>query len=193
MTDFDTGPSSIRDDSICESSLHPNKSSGDIVERLRNRLQRDRRGNFDPELSLRLGPGIYEEIMESAAEIERLRRERDEARQLVTEANNSLFGSQAYFHSMNGGPFDRYHLSRGIEQIKDDARRHWQESQAAESALAAAWEEAAASRQALQNIARYGEADLSNEWDPALRGIIRSVIDCAQAALSLKKKGGEVA
>lgn len=57
------------------SSLNPNKSSGDIVERLSNRLQRDRRGNFDPELSVRLGPGIYEEIMESAAEIERLRRE----------------------------------------------------------------------------------------------------------------------
>lgn len=32
MTDLDTGPSSIRDDSICESSLPPNKSSGDIGE-----------------------------------------------------------------------------------------------------------------------------------------------------------------
>ena len=33
MPDLDTGPSSIRDDSICESSPPPNKSSGDIGER----------------------------------------------------------------------------------------------------------------------------------------------------------------
>lgn len=32
MTHSHPAPSSIRDDSICESSLHPNKSSGDIVE-----------------------------------------------------------------------------------------------------------------------------------------------------------------
>lgn len=32
MTDLDTSPSSIRDDSICKSSLPPNKSSGDIGE-----------------------------------------------------------------------------------------------------------------------------------------------------------------
>lgn len=32
MTDLDRAPSSIRDDSICESSLNPNKSSGDIGE-----------------------------------------------------------------------------------------------------------------------------------------------------------------
>ena len=159
---LDTGPSSIRDDSICESSLPPNKSSGDIVERtvfdpflnkdvqVSDRLVDRLRGRYacgptmpngEPEFGWRefqTSPIQHE----AAAEIERLRRERDEARQLVTEANNSLFGSQAYFHSMNGGPFDRYHLSRGIEQIKDDARRHWQESQAAESAVAAAWEEA---------------------------------------------------
>ncbi len=33
MTNLDTGPSFIRDDSICESSLPPNKSSGDIGDR----------------------------------------------------------------------------------------------------------------------------------------------------------------
>lgn len=32
MTNSDPAPSSIRDDSICEPSLNPNKSSGDIVE-----------------------------------------------------------------------------------------------------------------------------------------------------------------
>jgi hypothetical protein len=55
----------------------------------------------------------------SSADIER---ERDEARQLVIEANNSLYGSQGYFHSLNGGPFDKYHLSRGIEKLKADNR-----------------------------------------------------------------------
>jgi hypothetical protein len=47
-------------------------------------------------------------------------RERDEARQLVIEANNSLYGSHGYFHSLNGGPFDKHHLSRGIEKLKAD-------------------------------------------------------------------------
>jgi hypothetical protein len=50
-------------------------------------------------------------------------REREEARTLVTEANNSLYGSQGYFHSLNGGPFDKYHLARGIEKLKSNARR----------------------------------------------------------------------
>lgn len=48
-------------------------------------------------------------------------RERDEAREAIAEANNSLFGSQAFFLSLSGGPADRYHLSRAIEELK--ARR----------------------------------------------------------------------
>ena len=130
MTDLDTGPSSIRDDSICESSLPPNKSSGDIVERLR----------FDAvRCELQFSKGVAQNIAESAAEIERLRRERDEARTIVVEANNSLYGSQGYFHSTNGGPFDKYHLARPIEELKSRAR----DALTAESAVAAAWEEAA--------------------------------------------------
>lgn len=43
----------------------------------------------------------------------------DEARALVIEANNSLYGSQGYFHSLKGGQFDKYHLSRGIEELKE--------------------------------------------------------------------------
>ncbi len=80
---------------------------------------------------------------ESAAEIERLRRERDEARQIVTEANNSLFGSQNYFHSINGGPFDKYHLANEIEKRKSDSLTQWRKLTTAESLLAAAWENAA--------------------------------------------------
>lgn len=57
--------------------------------------------------------------------------ERDQARSLVAEANNSLYGSQGYFHSLNGGPFDKYHLARGIEELK-------RASNAAEARLAEA-------------------------------------------------------
>lgn len=59
---------------------------------------------------------------EAADEIETLRSQRDEARQLVTEANNSLYGSQGYFHSLNGSAFDQYHLARGIENLKAATR-----------------------------------------------------------------------
>jgi hypothetical protein len=62
----------------------------------------------------------------SSPETETLKRERDEARQLVIEANNSLYGSQGYFHSLNGGEFDKYHLARGIEDLKARLRGHAQ-------------------------------------------------------------------
>lgn len=55
------------------------KESG-IVERLRARLQRDRNGNFDPELSIKLGHGIYEEVLEAATLIAELQAERDRDR-----------------------------------------------------------------------------------------------------------------
>lgn len=70
-------PSSIRDDSICEPSLNPNKSSGDIVERL-------------PRVSrlLTRAPGCAGTtdaarawMVDAAAEIERLRREVEELRE----------------------------------------------------------------------------------------------------------------
>ncbi len=51
-----------------------------------------------------------------------LQREADEARALVAEANNSLYGSQNYFHSLDGGPFNKLHLASGIENLKATAR-----------------------------------------------------------------------
>ena len=137
MTDLDTGPSSIRDDSICEPSLNPNKSSGDIGELKRcpfcgnTPVHAYSSGIFcvteecvingvhcmDPDEWNTRAPDP-----DAAAEIERLRRERDEARTIVVEANNSLYGSQGYFHSTNGGPFDKYHLARPIEELKSRAR-----------------------------------------------------------------------
>jgi hypothetical protein len=53
----------------------------------------------------------------------------------VTEANNSLYGSQGYFHSLNGGPFDKYHLANGIEKLKSYGNQQWRRAEAAESLL----------------------------------------------------------
>jgi len=47
----------------------------------------------------------------------------EEAKALVVEANNSLYGSQGYFHYLNGGAFDKYHLATGIEALKFSSRR----------------------------------------------------------------------
>lgn len=68
-----------------------------------------------------------------AAEIAELKRRLEEAQALVTEANNSLYGSQGYFHSLNGGPFDKYHLASGIETVKESSRKEWRRAEAAES------------------------------------------------------------
>lgn len=57
------------------------------------------------------------------AKFEQAERERDEARELVAEANNSLYGSKGYFHSLDGGEFDKHHLSRGVENLKERARK----------------------------------------------------------------------
>lgn len=39
-------------------------------------------------------------------------------------------------------------------------------------------------REALENIARLGSVDLSGEYEPGLRGIIRSMTDCAKTAVT---------
>lgn len=62
-------------------------------------------------------------LAEAGAEIGRLRSELAEAKSAITEANNSLFGSQGYFLSLNGGAADKYHLSRAIEDMKASGRK----------------------------------------------------------------------
>jgi len=74
-----------------------------------------------------------DEARRLASAIEALEAERDEARLLVAEANNSLYGSQGYFHSLDGGPFNRYHLAGGIEKLKQTSNKHWHELQDAEA------------------------------------------------------------
>lgn len=51
------------------------------------------------------------------------------ARQAIEEANNSLYGSQSFFLSKDGGEPDKYHLSRPIEELKQRAGRLWRENQ----------------------------------------------------------------
>lgn len=78
-------------------------------------------------------PWPHRILHEAASAIERLEAERDETRLLVSEANNSLYGSQGYFHSLNGGAFDRYHLATGIESLKASSRAEWRRAEAAEA------------------------------------------------------------
>src|SRR3546814_10877641 len=66
---------------------------------------------------------LQSDLAAAIAERDRLHTERDEARGLVIEANNSLFGSQGYFHSSDGGAYDRYHLARAIEDLKARSRK----------------------------------------------------------------------
>lgn len=104
MTDLDTGPSSIRDDSICESSLPPNKSSGDIGElkpcpwcgstASRVRIMSRDAIQCDGENCgvIKRTPDEWNTRTpdpESAAEIERLRREVEETRSACAQTSNS--------------------------------------------------------------------------------------------------------
>lgn len=61
-------------------------------------------------------------ISQQDAEIERLRRELEEARAVIAWANNSLFGSHGFFLSLDGGEPDKHHLDRAIEHLKERAR-----------------------------------------------------------------------
>ena len=61
-------------------------------------------------------------IIEAADTIASLRKQLEDAREVITEANNSLYGSQCYFLSLDGGPPNKYHLAEGIERLKSNAK-----------------------------------------------------------------------
>lgn len=48
---------------------------------------------------------------------------------VIAEANNSLYGSQAFFLSTESGEPDRYHLARPIEELKESSRKNWQRAE----------------------------------------------------------------
>ncbi|MCK9361761.1 hypothetical protein M0Q28_06095 [Patescibacteria group bacterium] len=102
--------------------------------------------------------GALVEPLYSADALSSLVRERDEARELVTEANNSLYGSQGYFHSLNGGPFDKYHLATGIEKLKSGANRQYHAFEAAEARATAAEAERDEEREALEELEAASDA-----------------------------------
>lgn len=153
---LETGPSSIRDDSICESSLNPNKSSGDIGERLRNPVEAwvDTKPRDDLDLSAFI-EWIKGECGTAAAEIERLRRE-------------------------------RYNLIADLADMKSRALT-------AESAVAAAWEEAAkiAEHPRFSNLTRVGVFKGPNWTDETgmaelMNSHARQIASAIRAAVSKK-------
>ena len=163
MTDLDTGPSSIRDDSICESSLPPNKSSGDIGElkpcpwcgstASRVRIMSRDAIQCDGENCgvIKRTPDEWNTRApdpESAAEIERLRREVEETRSACAQTSNS-------------------YLNRALT---------------AESAVAAAWEEAA---KIAENLRFAILPDQMNKWELA-EAQRRAIASAIRAAVSKK-------
>jgi hypothetical protein len=167
MTDLDAGPSPIRDDSICESSLPPNKSSGDIVERtvfdpflnkdvqVSDRLVDRLRGRYacgptmpngEPEFGWRefqTSPIQHE----AAAEIERLRRELDAANSNHRSMAHQLAETGIRLEAIKRERDELYqaniewargNLVNAREKIAMECH-----ALTAESAVAAAWEEAA--------------------------------------------------
>ena len=80
---------------------------------------------LDAIYALQRQPELENKIADLERQLAEARAERDEARLLVTEANNSLYGSQGYFHSLTGGAFDKYHLASGIEKLKDSSRKQY--------------------------------------------------------------------
>lgn len=159
MTDLDTSPSSIRDDSICESSLHPNKSSGDIVERLRLNACRLSHESMDAFHMRRIRVEL-----EAAAEIERLGREVVEARSLHRHQRDK----RRHAHTARNKAIDGFEYWRARALI-------------AESAVAAsAWEEA---EDAVRKCASLDENGYICEKSAAIKSIRASAI---RAAVSKK-------
>lgn len=128
MNDLDPTPSSIRDDSICESSLNPNKSSGDIGERTWTPEQFwEFAAAFLGDHEATTSRTMIEDrglVLIPAAEIERLRRENETSEKFKVGLRELL-----------GTPPDGS-IVQSLMELATKLRT-------AESAVAAAWEEAA--------------------------------------------------
>lgn len=124
-----------------------------------------------------------------SADLERVTAERDEARLLVTEANNSLYGSQGYFHSLNGGPFDKYHLATGIENLKASSRENWRKITAAEARISTLTEALAAVRRRTKSARGAIESDQVVDKD--VHGSLTWVLETIDAAIRALPTQGE--
>mgnify|MGYP006921292195 CR=1 FL=1 len=104
----------------------------DIVERIAPLLEELETGQDCAEYAYAKGKGFqamtycpeaFEALKELPEYITTLRKQLENAREVIIEANNSLYGSQGYFLSLNGGPPNKYHLAEGIEELKSNVRR----------------------------------------------------------------------
>ena len=75
---------------------------------------------------------------QTMGEVGRLMKELSDAASVIMEANNSLYGSQGYFLSMNGGPPNKYHLADAVEKLKKQTRDDYAARGAAEARASAA-------------------------------------------------------
>ena len=67
--------------------------------------------------------GMAFTVADAITDLATLRKQLENAREVIIEANNSLYGSQGYFLSLDGGPPNKYHLAEGIEKLKSNARK----------------------------------------------------------------------
>ncbi len=70
-----------------------------------------------------LAGAVLSQLADQEARIATLEAERDEAREAIAWANNSLYGSHGYFLSTTGGPSNPHHLDEPIERLKAQANR----------------------------------------------------------------------
>lgn len=98
------------------------------------------------------------DIRDTVIALRDARAERDEAREAIAWANNSLYGSHGFFLSTRGDtPNDPHHLDRPIEDMKARCNQQWQDLTAARTRIAeleAALRELAAS---IVRIQQWGE------------------------------------
>lgn len=87
------------------------------------------RADIEAAIGFADGPPSFDHIEAHADRLDRawailpgLLSEREASRAAIAEANNSLYGSQNFFLSVNGGEPNKYHLARPIEDLKARAR-----------------------------------------------------------------------
>ena len=67
--------------------------------------------------------GYKQAKSEDAATITRLEAKVEMMQKVISWANNSLYGSNSFFLSPDGGPDDEHHLDRMIEELKKSNRK----------------------------------------------------------------------
>jgi len=82
------------------------------------------------------------------------------SREVIAEANNSLYGSQGFFLSANGGEPDKYHLARPIEKLKERANQQWRRAEALEAQNAALREALSRVRAAMAHVPVRSHAEI---------------------------------